>query len=104
MDGDVIGLAWHKVEVDPGWAELAIGEDAAQTACHGVIELYLILESLVDDGHTGHVGIVALTAELGVGVGDIDIVERIFDIGIYTALDTEGFLWRIHLLGVEVGT
>ena len=58
VDGDVIGLAWYEVEVNPCGAERTVREDAAYATGTGLIELCLPFEALVDNRHTGHVVII----------------------------------------------
>ena len=80
VDGNVISLARHKVQINPCRAELAVREDAAQTTYTGLGKFCLPLEALVDHRNTSYILMIFKIVEGFTRLSDIDIVERVLDI------------------------
>ena len=102
--GDMIGLAWHEVKINPCRTERAVREDATQTTYTRTFEFRLEHKSLVDDGHTSHILMVVKGVKRITRVSDIDVVERILDVFIHTAFNPEHLLISICWLLVHIWT
>ena len=104
MGGDLIGLAWHKVEVGPQVAERAVGHDRANTPHLGLVDFHAEIKTLVHHRHICHKIIVGQFVQFLAGVGHIDYVERVREVVAHAAVNPEGILRRLQILGIEIWT
>ena len=105
VNGDIIRLIGHEIEVNPCRTERPVGEDAAQATHLWLVQLHAIRESLVYDRHTCHIIIISHIVQFLVSVCNIDIVQGVLDVFIHSSLYLESTAAScLHRILEEVGT